>query len=78
MFLNDSRRDWMVPGDLIWVADGNGEWQKGAIFGLLGMGYAVQLEGGGVVNKREYEIRPRDLYNYGRDKPQVTAVERRR
>ncbi|HPF40368.1 MAG TPA: hypothetical protein P5081_20625 [Phycisphaerae bacterium] len=81
MFLNDLRRDWMVPGDLVWVADLEGAWRKGAIVGMLGMGYAVQLEGDGVHNKREHEIRPRDLYCYSRDKPETCpggVVERRR
>ena len=81
MFLNDLRADWMIPGDLVWVADNDGNWQKGAIVGMLGMGYAVQLECGGVLNKREHEIRPRDLYYYNRDKPETCpggVAERRR
>lgn len=81
MILNDQRNDWMMPGDLVWVADKSGNWQKGAISGMLGMGYAVQVEGGGMIKIREHEMRPRDLYCYNRDKPETCpggAVERRR
>ncbi len=81
MILNDMRCDWMLPGDLCWVANTNGDWNKGAIVGMLGMGYAVQLEGGGIVNTREHEIRPRDFFCYNRDKPETCpggVVERRR
>lgn len=81
MFLNDHRHDWMMPGDMVWIADSTGDWGKGAIVGMLGMGYAVQLEAGGVANVREHQIRPRDLYRYGRDRPETCpggAIERRR
>ncbi len=78
----DKRADWAMPGSECWVVEDSGEWVKGRVISFAGRGYLILVEGekSHTATKRECEIRPRDMYNYGKDKPEklVVAIPERR
>ena len=79
----DKRADWAMPGSECWVVVEDGEWVKGRVVSFAGGGYLIMVEGekSYTATKRECEIRPRDMYNYGKDKPEhvaAGATERRK
>jgi len=67
----DKREDWATPGGHCWAVDEQGGWKKGRIVTIGADGYLVLVEGDacGVATKLEHEIRPRDMCNFGKDKP---------
>lgn len=73
----DKRADWALPGSECWVVEDSGEWIKGRVVSFAGRGYLIMVEGekSYTATKRECEIRPRDMYNYGKDKPEKLAAE---
>jgi RNA polymerase subunit RPABC4/transcription elongation factor Spt4 len=68
----DKREDWALPGAECWVAEDDGSWHKGRVVSFAGGGYVVIIEGekSRTAKRREHQIRPRDMYNYGKDKPE--------
>ncbi len=77
----DKREDWAMPGTDCWVALDDGTWEKGRVVSFAGGGYIILVEGENsyTTKRREHQIRPRDLYNFGKDKPEPIApgVDRR-
>ena len=80
MLTGDHRKDWAMPDTDCWVADENGNWLKGKVMSFAPGGYLVMLMGehSSVRKVREYEIRPRDMYSYGKDKPSTGPLEKRK
>ncbi|HPF41666.1 MAG TPA: hypothetical protein P5081_18990 [Phycisphaerae bacterium] len=81
----DKRADWALPGTECWAVDDNGDWVKARVVSFAGGGYLILFEGekSCTRTRKECQIRPRDMYNYGKDKPEpvtvgVAVVERRK
>ncbi len=79
MLTGDHRNDWAMPDTDCWVSLENGTWVKGKVMTFAPGGYLVLLSGGNGTRKvREYEIRPRDMYSYGKDMPGSPPAEKRK
>lgn len=79
MLTGDHRKDWALPDTDCWVANDDGTWSKGKVMTFAPGGYIVLLMGeNGTRKVREHEIRPRDMYSYGNDKPNDGPLEKRK
>lgn len=79
MMTGDKRNDWALPDTDCWVAMEDGTWAKAKVLSFAAGGYIVMMmDPPGTRKVREHEIRPRDMYNFGKDAPNVPIGERRK
>ena len=78
IMMGDRREDWAVPQTDCWVAQDDGSWSKGRILSVGPTEFIVSIEGGPAVTRREFQLRPRDKFKYGKDRPVGEPSENRR
>jgi len=76
--MGDRREDWAAPQTDCWVAQDDGSWSKGRILSVGPTDFIVSIESGPAVTRREFQLRPRDKFKYGKDRPVGEPSENRR